>query len=483
MIRLAAALLLLAAALRLPRLAERPMHADESILADKFGELLAGHGYPYDPHEFHGPVLAYCALLPAWLTGRTSYAQLTETTLRLVPAVAGILLALTPLLLAPAIGRGAAVAAAALVAVAPPMVYYSRFYIPETLLALWTAAMLAALWAAMERSRPLYWAAAGAAAGLMLATKETAVLAIAASAAGLLAAFGVRAGRGHGWRPAAAFAAALLGVVWLLLAPPWRWAALVPAVTAYVARGVNGGGHAHAWTYYLGLVWWALPPAAIGVAAAVRSQRPFARFIAFYSVAVAALYCAVPYKTPWCVLSMLYGFALLAGMAAEALARRWRAPVAVLCLAGIAWLGRQAWTASTERAADPRNPLAYAQTGAGVFTIRDRVREIVRTAPDGARTAIAVYSRQNLWPLPWYFREYPGVLWWRDVAIPGRAAPIVLVSPEMEAGVARKIYEGPLPGQRELYMSMFANYVELRPQVEVRGYVAKSLWDRWRQAQ
>ena len=26
-------------------------------------------------------------------------------------------------------------------------------------------------------------------------------------------------------------------------------------------------------------------------------------------------------------------------------------------------------------------------------------------------------------------------------------------------------------------MNLFPNYVELRPQVEVRGYVAKSLWD------
>jgi hypothetical protein len=42
------------------------------------------------------------------------------------------------------------------------------------------------------------------------------------------------------------------------------------------------------------------------------------------------------------------------------------------------------------------------------------------------------------------------------------------------------LYEGPPPGERELYMTMFDAFVELRPQVEVRGYVAKSLWDRSR---
>jgi hypothetical protein len=48
----------------------------------------------------------------------------------------------------------------------------------------------------------------------------------------------------------------------------------------------------------------------------------------------------------------------------------------------------------------------------------------------------------------------------------------------MEPDLVRKLYEGPLPGERELYMNMFPGYVELRPQVEIRGYVAKSLWDR-----
>jgi hypothetical protein len=28
-----------------------------------------------------------------------------------------------------------------------------------------------------------------------------------------------------------------------------------------------------------------------------------------------------------------------------------------------------------------------------------------------------------------------------------------------------------------MYVPMFDRYVELRPRVEVRGYVAKSLWD------
>ncbi len=165
-------MLLAAAALRVPLLDRRPMHADEAILADKFGALLAFGAYPYDPHEYHGPVLAYLDWLPAHLSGRTSYTALTETTLRITPALAGVLVAVAPLLLAPAIGATAAVAAAALIAVSPAMVYYSRDFIPEMPFALWTALLLAA----MLRRGALWWGIAGVAAALMLATKETAVL-------------------------------------------------------------------------------------------------------------------------------------------------------------------------------------------------------------------------------------------------------------------------------------------------------------------
>jgi len=149
---------------------------------------------------------------------------------------------------------------------------------------------------------------------------------------------------------------------------------------------------------------------------------------------------------------------------------------------GLFYLYVQAWRASVTYASNPRNPWAYAHTGPGVFRIRDRVKEFAQAAGDPQNVAIDVYSRANLWPLPWYFRGMPNVRWWRDVAIPGRAAAIVLVSPEMEPDVARKLYEGPAPGERELYMNLFPVPVELRPQVELRGYVAKSLWDRHEQS-
>jgi len=144
----------------------------------------------------------------------------------------------------------------------------------------------------------------------------------------------------------------------------------------------------------------------------------------------------------------------------------------------MAWSGYQAWLASTRDSSDPRNQWVYAQTGSGVYTIRNRVEAYAQVAAEGRTVMVDIFSRENLWPLPWYLRAYPNVRWWRAVPQDGRPAPILLTSPAMEPDLIRMLYEIPPPGERELYMRMFSEYVELRPGVEIRGYVSKQLWDR-----
>ena len=60
-------------------------------------------------------------------------------------------------------------------------------------------------------------------------------------------------------------------------------------------------------------------------------------------------------------------------------------------------------------------------------------------------------------------------------------APVILATPDMEPALESKLYEQPPPGQREMYMNLFDQYAGLRPRVEIRGYIAKPLWDDWRQ--
>ncbi len=167
------ALVVLAAALRFPSLASRPMHADEAVNADKFGTLLEGGGYGYDPSDYHGPSLYYLTLPSAWLQGTRRYVDVDEVTLRAVPAASGVALVAAHLGACAFLGSFGASVAALLVAISPAMVFYSRYYIHETPLVLFSFAVLLAGCAYLRRPGAATALLTGACVGLMHATKET----------------------------------------------------------------------------------------------------------------------------------------------------------------------------------------------------------------------------------------------------------------------------------------------------------------------
>jgi hypothetical protein len=151
--------------------------------------------------------------------------------------------------------------------------------------------------------------------------------------------------------------------------------------------------------------------------------------------------------------------------------------ILALLAAGSCHLAWQAWKASFRFEADPGNPWVYAHTLRDVFEIVRRVDQLSLAHSQGAAMPIQVISRENLWPLPWYLRRYSRIGWWNGVSETAPNAPVILATPDMEPALVRKLYELPPPGERELYISIYNRVLQLRPQVELRGYAAKSLWD------
>ncbi|MGD0897093.1 MAG: flippase activity-associated protein Agl23 [Thermoguttaceae bacterium] len=174
-----------AAWLRLPHLAARPMHADEANQAKKAGDLYETGIYRYDPGDHHGPSLYWLTLPVMWLSGVEDFAHSDESVYRLLPAVFGVALVLLVLLMADGLGAPAVLVAALLTALSPALVFYSRYYIQEMLLVTFAMAAIACLWRYSRSGRAGWAIAAGAAFGLMHATKETWVLSAAAMASAL----------------------------------------------------------------------------------------------------------------------------------------------------------------------------------------------------------------------------------------------------------------------------------------------------------
>ncbi len=519
------AAVLIAAVLRLPELGRRPMHTDEAVHAIKFGTLLEEGVYRYDNSEYHGPTLNYFTLIPAWARSAQSLRDIDESTLRLVPVVFGIGTLLLLVWLAPGLGRGAIVCAGLLTAVSPAMVFYSRYYIQETLLVCFASAAIVCGYR-YSRAPTNRWAlATGLALGLMHATKETSALAFAAMAVAL----GLTVITGDE-RPSllldrtrartvrhGLIGLAGAGIVSALFYSSFftHPAGIVDSYTAlahYLDRAQHDW-HVHPWHYYLqmliffrvgsGPVW---SEASIVVLAGVAILRVFrgprhrgtgldgvdgngvgtdlARFLSFYSIVLFALYSAIPYKTPWNLLSPLHGLILLAGVGAASMLdgpRRGRAlVVAALLLLAAGHLGVQACLANWKYYADPVNPYVYAHPTDDVVRIAERVQALANVHPSGNEMYIEVIVPGNdYWPLPWYLRAFPNTGWWDRVEMDAQAAPVILATPSVEADLLEKLYERPPPGQRFLYLPFFESPTLLRPTIELRGWVVGELADSY----
>ncbi|MGQ9575831.1 MAG: flippase activity-associated protein Agl23 [Thermoguttaceae bacterium] len=464
-------------ALRLPRLDLRPMHADEANQAVKAAALWRTGQYRYDSAEHHGPSLYWLTLPSLWLSGARDFADSTEAAYRIVPVVFGAGLILMVFLVADGLGRGAAAAAALLTAVCPAMVFFSRYYIQEMLLVGFTFGAICCAWRYC-RTASLGWAAgAGGLFGLMHATKETWVLAAAAMLIAVMLAAAWTRWRGGQLgmasarpaetqphdapqrprrllRPAAALwavAAACAVAVALYSCFGKNWRGPLDSVLAYggyFQRGTQPGIHAHPWYYYLQLLVASRPGrgwfwseglivglAAVGLVAALVTRRndqdptgtapspELGRFLAFYTVGLTALYCAIPYKTPWCLLSFLHAMILLAGLGAWTILR-WLpgVPLRLLILAvlaaGAAFLACQAWLLNFRLYAHQRNPYVYAHTSGDVLKLAAQMEQLARVSPEGRDMVIHVVTPENYWPLPWYLRKFneDHVGYWQEVA-------------------------------------------------------------------
>ena len=443
----------IALALRWPQLDERPMHNDEAVNAIKFGTLWETGSYKYDPNEHHGPTLLYFTLAWAKLTGAPDFVHFDETRLRALTVVFGVGLILLLPLATDGLGRNAAICAAVLTAVSPAMVFYSRYFIHEMPLVFFTFLALSAGWR-YSRNRKIGWALLGGAAiGLMQATKETFVLALAAALGALiLNKFWSRRLEQNPARPVlklasihtvAALAAWL--VVALLFFSSFFTNASGPldAVRTYFPWLHRAGGaspHIHPWNFYLerllffhsgrGPIWsegLIMGLAAAGCIAAFTrkgladANAGFIRFLAFYTVLLAAIYSLIAYKTPWCLLGFWQPAILLAGVGAVALLnwlqRRWiKVSMGALLLAGTAQLGGQAWRAAVPYCADRRNPYVYAQTSPDILNLVSQVLALAKTNRTGHPMVVKVMAPDSdYWPLPWYLRGLPQVGWWSQV--------------------------------------------------------------------
>jgi uncharacterized protein (TIGR03663 family) len=160
-----AGIFLLAVASRFWDLGARAMSHDESLHALYSYYLYNGAGYVHNP-MMHGPFLFHANALIYFLLGDSDF------TARIAPALFGVFLVLSPLLLRRWLGRLGAVVTSVLILISPSILYYSRYIRNDIYIAVWTILLIVALFHFLEDHKPRWFYLGAAVLMLSLATKE-----------------------------------------------------------------------------------------------------------------------------------------------------------------------------------------------------------------------------------------------------------------------------------------------------------------------
>lgn len=500
----AGAILASSAVLRLILLDLKPLHHDEGVNGLFLTTLFRDGYYHYDPSNYHGPTLYYFA----WITTTINsffYGKdgLSTFAIRLLTALFGIGIIWLILCLRRQLGNFGALAAAALAAVSPGMVFFSRYFIHEILFVFFSLAVVVTILRFRRTGQPRYLMLASVSAALLCATKETWIITIAVWLIALPcttaylrlrkipeaphASNSPRASQNALSSPAEATrdrdqsrfqlyaaAALLFAAVWVLLYSSFFTnfpTGVYDSVRTfgYWLKTGESSPHTSGWTTYF--VWLfneeapVLILGAMGVITALaQATNRFAIFVAFWSLGTLAAYSLVSYKTPWNALNIILPLTIVAGYGLEQLYRSVR-PLSLLVVTIAVGVSLYQATSLTFFHYDDdakKYVYVYAHTRRDFLSLINEIGSVAAGNPAGKDIGIVVMSPEH-WPLPWYLRDYTHVGYWGKVI--ETSEPILVVREDQVPEV-----EQTLGNQYRL----ISNH-DLRPGVRLYLYLRRDL--------
>ncbi len=498
--------------LRVGSLSNRPMHVDEAVHASKFGELLENNYYRYDPVEYHGPALNYLTLIPAALSGVKNIGAITESTLRIIPALSGILLLFFFLFLKKELGNNFLLIILLLLSFSSILVFYSRYYIQESLLVSFTFCFIISLFKFLTGRKNVWLILSGFFAGLAFASKETSLLAFGSVFLTFVLLHFLSqksfAGKIFGIKTILLFIIPF-GLVSVLLFTSFFTNARgifdsLKAVSNYFYKAGNFPEHIYPWHYYFSLIIFKeidsftfteifiLLFSLAGIFFAIKywnNEEPknsFIKIILVFTILETVIYSLIPYKTPWTMMTFWTGILIMAAYGInETIShskKYFRHLFIFIAAVGVVHQELQAYQISFKYQYHPQNPFVYSQATPDVEIIGNRIREITSAAAEKDKTFICVIAgKDDYWPLPWYLRSFKNTGWFDSVPDDVYKYPVIIAKPDLEDKIVDKLFSGPKPGEVNLYIPLFDKYMEIRPGVEIRGYVRKDLYDQYLQ--
>jgi uncharacterized protein (TIGR03663 family) len=475
--------------LRFDDLAARPFHADEATGARITARRMESGAAAFDPKHYHGPLLADLAMPLCRVSGESGWKEMTKSTLRLVPAIAGVLLVLLPMAGRRRFGNGPMLLAAAFIATSPLLASYSRMFIHESLLGFFGIAFLFSLIRAPRHGLP------GFLLGLMFATKESfAISVIAWSGAAALLAFENRLSINRAvlrswFRPIALSLLAFALTAAFFYTDAFRHPrGVIDAVrTFFVYETVEGHDKPFSWYFKLlvipqkaaGLWWFGTTLVLLALWAFAATFRKTAthdpsrrviRFLGYSAAGHFLIYSLIAYKTPWLAYLPWAHVCLVVGFSVKDILKHGviaRALLTIIAGVGLVTQLQQTRAATGRLASDERNPFAYVPTRGDIEKLESWLAGLRAVMPAGSLDSVAVVG-EDYWPLPWYLRSFERVGYWSEPPPDLATFPLVFAMPDSADAVQQ---------------SVGSTHVELprglRANVPINLHVRNDVWESW----
>ena len=313
----------LATVLRVLFLDIKPPHFDEGINGWFVDQMVKDGFYRYDPTNYHGPLHFYILFLSQALFGRNLYA------LRMPVVLASIGAVWLALKYDRVIPRPVARVAALAMALSPGFIFYGRYSIHEVWLLLFSMMFvfgLLGLW--REGTLSYLWFTGMGITGMIL-TKETYIIHLGCALLALPMAYastmivGVEDSKpAQKWNSVDLAIVILTGIgaiVFFYSGTFFHWNGLKDLFRTFHAwfeTGSSGHGHEKPWYYWLNLIAryeWPVCAGLILCAFSFLFQTFALRFLAIMGVGTFMAYSIIHYKTPWCIISIIWPLLFIFG--------------------------------------------------------------------------------------------------------------------------------------------------------------------------
>jgi len=450
-------ILLLAVVARFWALDTKPPHFDEGVNG-WFADRLTDSGYyHYDPTNYHGPLHMYAVFISQTLFGRNLWA------LRLPSVLASLGSVLAILSLAPWLGRFPVRFAALAMAVSPAFVFYGRTSIQESWMVLYLVITLRGIFGLWSRGgkSDLWWLMAGITGQIL--TKETYIVHLTAFALAIPTLWlweKAVASAPHvplapqqwtrqdfvktGTASALVLIAFYSGFFMDIRALSGLWETFRP----WLQTGLHPGGHEKSSHEFFGVnyYWLALMarfewPALAGVLGcflALTRVDARVRYTAIFGAGALVAYSIIPYKTPWCLLVLLWPFYLVAGWFLDRVRRPWNwVLAAALILPTLAMSGNL----NFRRFTDDTHPYVYVQTHEEARRVTGLLLKKARRDPRFYHATGKIFL-SSYYPLPWVLGDFTSIGYYGEDDIPREMAPAFVVCPVEQAQRAQAALQG-----------------------------------------